>query len=88
MYTYSIILDKKNLTPRELKHKVFYFPRPYHDSRESEYLMRAFMIPAQTFKSKIINYMSNCGYCSVEKMQRELYNKYCYKRAFDLHIWS
>ena len=87
MYTYAIILDRKSLTSRELKHKVFAFPRPYHDSRESEYLMRAFMIPAQAFKSKIVKYESSPGRCSVEKMQNELNNKYCYKRGQDLHFW-
>lgn len=87
MYTYAIILDKKKLTLRELKHKVFTFPRPYYESRESEYLMRAFMIPAQTFKSMIVKYESSPGRCSVEKMQNELNNKYCYKRGQDLHFW-
>lgn len=88
MYAYSIILDKQSLTPRELKHKVFYFPRPYNDSKESKYLMRAFMIPAQTFKSTVIKYESSPGRCDIARMQNELDNKYCYKRGQDLRFWS
>lgn len=87
MYAYSIILDKKSLTPNELKHKVFGFPRSYNDSKESKYLMRAFMLPAQTFKSTVIKYESSPGKCDVERMQNELDNKYCYKRGQDLHFW-
>ena len=88
MYTYAIILNKNNLTPRELDYKEFLFPRPYYDSRESEYLMRAFMLPQKTFQSTFIKYSNSCGYCSIEKMQKEVGNRYCYKRGQDLHFWS
>ena len=57
------------------------------DTRASDYLMLAFMMPETAFYSALTKYSSaDNSTVHMFKMQKEV-NKYCYKRGKDLYIW-
>lgn len=81
---FAIMLDKKSLNYQQLQKSVIRFT----ETKESNYLMLAFMMPKKAFYSAMTQYSSADGSTiRMFDMQKEV-NKYCYKRGKDLQIWQ
>lgn len=88
MFTYSFILNRKKLTPYELKHSDFEFPRwLYNDNiaKENEYLMRAFMMPEKAMQSLVMKYGDGVSY-NVERVLNATKNEFASARLIDLGL--
>jgi len=85
-FAYTILFDKKTLNEYEKKQKLITVADVLKD-KDAQYLALAFIMPEKLFYESFIKHSKNDGSVDIFEMEKELKNKYVYRRGLDLGYW-